>query len=107
MKGYDAVILVDFDNTIHDIKNPVPGRKMGLPLPGAREALLTLKRRRNTIIIFTVRGGTVAGRKIVSDWMTFYKIPYDDITNIKVQSDYIIDDKAVPFSTWETCKLVV
>ena len=106
MIGHDQVILVDFDGTLHDIKHPVPGRRMGPPMPGAKEAMDILKQRGNTLIVFSVRGYE-PHRKVLADWLDYYQIPYDDITNIKVQCDWIIDDRAIRHISWANTLLKI
>ena len=88
-------IAIDFDNVICDPDNVDPGYKMGNPIPGAREALIQL-RRHFKVIIFTVRGD----RLYLREWLEYYKIPFDDITDKKPNTDYYIDDKAIKFTNW-------
>lgn len=96
------VFAVDFDGTIHDIKHPVPGRKMGAPIEGALVAIRELKKR-GTVIIFTQRGDD----KAVRDWLTFYQFPWMEVTNIKPRADVYIDDKGLRFINWaETFSLL-
>lgn len=90
-------LAIDFDGVVHDHKRPIAGRRMGPPIEGAQEALAQLKWQGHRIIIHSVWGGE---KKTIGDWMVFYKIPYDDITNIKPQADIYLDDKAVRFTSW-------
>lgn len=91
-------IAIDFDGTIHDHAHPKPGMVMGEPLPGAKDALLTFKRQGDTIIIHTARDRF----KPVEDWMRYYNIPYDRVTNIKPpEAQVFIDDRAIRFTSWE------
>ena len=106
MIGYDQVVLIDFDGVLHDIKHPVPGRRMGPPMPGAKEGMEKLKARGNKLIVFSVRARE-GGVKVIMDWMTYYEIPFDDITNIKVNADWLVDDRAIPFSSWDSPRLMV
>jgi predicted phosphatase len=92
-------IAVDFDGTIHDWGNIIKGSKMGPPMEGARAALQEFKLDRHTIVIFTVRGGEES-RKHVEEWMKFYDIPYDYVTNVKIPADLYIDDRAIHFTDW-------
>jgi hypothetical protein len=94
------ILAIDFDGTIHDNKNPLPGRRMGLPIPGAKEALQHFLEQGHRIVIFSVWGNNP---KPIEDWMQFYQIPYHEITNIKPPSlDFLIDDKAIKFkNNWE------
>jgi hypothetical protein len=55
----------------------------------------------HTIVIFSYRA---KHPKHIAEWMEFFEIPYDEITNIKGDFDLIIDDKAVKFTTWEEVK---
>ena len=94
------ILAIDFDGTIHDHLNPIPGRHMGEPIEGAKEALEAFKRRKDTIIIFSVNRVPV-----IKAWMLYWKIPFDDITNTKPDADYYIDDKAITFTSWNNIKL--
>lgn len=88
-------IAVDFDMVIHDRTRVEPGFKMGLPIEGAKEALKDMRRKGNRIIIHTVRGGSP---KHVEDWLKFYQIPYDEVTNVKPNDvAFFIDDHALRF----------
>ena len=69
---------------------------MGEPVEGAQQAMMTLKRRGDTLIIHTARERF----KPVEDWLWHFAIPYDQITNIKPNADFFIDDKALRFTTW-------
>jgi hypothetical protein len=35
------------------------------------------------------------------EWLNYYEIPYDEVTAIKPNADYYIDDKAIRFHNWE------
>lgn len=96
---------IDFDGVIHDYKHPKPGMKMGLPMPGAAEALALLHGRGHTVIIHSVRGNE---RDVIRKWMEYYMIPFDSITNVKPQADFYVDDKAVHFDNWaDTLKVIL
>lgn len=89
---------IDFDGVVHNHLDPVPGRTMGPPMEGAKEALQILRRAGHTLVIFTVRGDNP---RHVEDWLNYYQIPYDTVTNIKLNFDLIIDDKAERFDNWD------
>lgn len=91
------ILGIDFDNTIHDIDNPIPGRKMGRPIEGSQEALEDLHQSGHKIIVHTVRGKS----KAVADWLDYWDISYDEITNIKPNADWFIDDRNIEFDTWQ------
>lgn len=92
-----SVIAVDFDGVIMDPHNRKPGRRMGEPVEGAIEAVNHLKRQGHTIIIHTVRGNRPDH---IADWLRYFKIPYDQITDIKPEADCYLDDKCVRFTSW-------
>ena len=97
------IIAVDFDGVIHDHKNPVEGKRMGLPIEGALPGLKSLKARGDTVIIHSCRGGNP---QLIEEWMNYHGIPYyDSITNIKPTADVYLDDKAIRFENWKDLKL--
>lgn len=100
------VLAIDFDGVIHDNKNPIPGRKMGLPIEGAKEAVTKYYLRGHRIIIFSVWANE-RGKKVIADWLKYYVIPFNDITNIKPEADVYLDDKAVRFTTWNDFEAVI
>ncbi len=93
------VIAVDFDYTIHDNNNVPPGRKLGPPLPGAKEALVALHEKGHQIIIYTCRANDgPKAIKVVADWLAYFKIPYDVIWEApKPICDWYVDDRAIGF----------
>lgn len=93
------ILAIDFDGVVHDHKHPIEGRRMGAPIEGAKEALQIFKRRGDRVIIFSVWGDAVR-QKVIADWLKFYAIPHDSITNIKPMADVYIDDKAIRFTSW-------
>ena len=94
------IIAIDFDGVIHDAERPVKGRRMGAPIAGARETIEKLRWRLGAkIIVFTARAGEKE-TNAVRDWLNFYEIDHDEITNIKPIADIYLDDKAVRFTTW-------
>ena len=96
------VIAIDFDGTLHDIDNPVPGRKMGPPMPGAVEAVKRLAQHHD-IVIFTVRGD----QPYIHDWLAYWGFPKPAaITNVKNGAfHWIIDDRGIRYhggrNSWE------
>ena len=95
-------LAIDFDGVIHDYKNPVAERKMGLPMEGAKRCLDNYRMMGFKIIIHSVWGDKDG---IMGEWFKYYNIPYDLITNIKPTADYYIDDKAVKFTSWKEIKI--
>ena len=90
------IIAIDFDGVLCDHNNRKPGFIMGEPVEGAQQAMLTLKRQGDTLIIHTNRERF----QHVEDWLQHFGIPYDEVTNIKPNADVFIDDKAIRFTTW-------
>lgn len=93
-------LAVDFDNTLMDTKNVLKGYKMGQAMPGATEAMNKLKAGGAIIVIHSIWADTEAKQKAMSDWLHYFNIPYDFITNIKPDCDIFLDDKAIRFSNW-------
>ncbi len=91
------ILAIDFDGVIHDYKNPTKGRRMGAPIEGAKEAIIKLSRQYK-IVVYGVGGGTP---KFIEDWLKYFGIPYDEVTNIKPNAKYYIDDKAIRFIDWK------
>lgn len=96
----NKVLAIDFDGVIHDFKNPIPGRRMGKAMSGAKEALHFLRSKGYKIIVFTIWGDE-KGQRTIADFMNYYDLPYDSITNVKPQADHYIDDKAIHFTNWD------
>lgn len=92
------VIAVDFDGVIHDYKNPIEGRRMGGEIFGTKDALKRIRAKGYKIVVFSVWG---AESKTITDFMKYYNLPFDEVTNIKPLADYYIDDKAIRFTNWE------
>ena len=88
------VLAIDFDHTIHNPDDVKPGFRMGEPMPGAVDALLTLHRHGDTIIIFTARDRF----QPVEEWLQHFGIPYSRVTNVKPpEAEVFIDDRGLRF----------
>jgi hypothetical protein len=94
-------LAIDFDGVIHDFLHPIEGRKMGPPIINTKHHLDLLHSQGHTIIVFSVWGGTTQGRQTIQKFMQYYQLPYNEITNIKPNTDFFIDDRAIHFTTWE------
>lgn len=94
-------IAVDFDGTIHDVKHPIEGRRMGGPMKGAKEALEQLKNKGYRIIVFCYWASQSNKIQTIKDWMNYYQCPFDEITNIKPNAVAFIDDKGIRFTNWK------
>jgi hypothetical protein len=93
-------LAVDFDGVCHDPENVAPGYKMGRPIPGAVDAMNQLKADGTIIVIHSVWADTEQKRKAMSEWLRFFNIPYDFITNTKPDCDLYIDNKGYHFINW-------
>lgn len=103
-------IVIDLDGTICTLKQPGQTYADVLPLPGAKQAICTLKQLGHEIIIYTARNmktqdGNV-GRvvhhigKVTLDWLDKHGIPYDEIVFGKPYGDVYVDDLACTFDSW-------
>ena len=93
------IISIDFDGVIHNPNDRAPGYKMGKPFHGARDSILGMKRKGWKVIISSARA-IESQRPYICQWLSYFGIPYDEVTNIKPVADYYIDDKAIEFKDW-------
>lgn len=93
-------IAIDLDGTIHDPFNVNKGYKMGQPIPGATQAIKYLQDRGHEIIIFPTWADNQQRRKAIVDWLTYFQVPFDDITSVKPDADFYIDNNAIRFESW-------
>lgn len=96
------ILAIDFDGTIHDNLNPVPGMRMGEPMPGAKEALEDYRARGWEIHVYTI--WEPRSHNVIMDWMDYYSLPFDMVTNRKQHADVYIDNRAVRFIDWEDAR---
>lgn len=95
-----AKLAIDFDGTIHDPFNVKKGYKMGTPIPGAVDAVKYLKQIGHEIIIHPTWADNMQRRKAIVDWLEYFKVPFDDITSVKPDADFYIDNNAIRFESW-------
>lgn len=93
-------LAIDFDDTIMHTQNVVPGYKMGRPIPGAVEAMNKLKAEGAILVIHSVWADTEQKVRAMSEWLRYFNIPYDFITNKKPVVDCYIDDHGYHFENW-------
>ncbi len=103
----EKTIAIDFDGTICREQLFGDGRIYELPTDGAKEAIEEL-RKFFKIVIFTTRLSPIFGkensknqREIIKKWLEKYSIPYDGLTGFKIPAEYIIDDRAIRFTSWK------
>lgn len=93
-------IALDFDGVLHDHHRPVPGRRMGMPVEGALEAVRVWKGRGYGLVVHTTKARTESGRQAVTDWLAFYGFPALPVTDVKPDAEVYLDDRAVRFVSW-------
>lgn len=92
------ILAIDFDDVLMDPTYIKPGKRMGEPIPGAIEGMQALQQAGHIIIIHTVRGDRP---EHVEQWLDFFGIPYNEVTRTKPEADFYLDDKALPFLSWD------
>ena len=93
------ILAIDFDRVIHDVEHPAPGRKMGPPIEGAAEGVWALINDGHTVVVHTLRGDKP---QHVVDWLAYFGFPPGlEVTNIKPDADWFVDDRALRFTGWE------
>lgn len=92
-------ICIDFDGTLHDPRNRLPGYKMGQPVPGARDALRMLNIRGYDVVVCTARPDV----EHVRQWLSFFgMLRYVcEVTHEKPMADLYVDDKGYRFTVWD------
>lgn len=93
-------LAIDFDGVLHDPFNVQKGYKMGKPIPGSVDAIKYLKRQGHEITIFPTWADNQQRRKALVDWLNYFEIPFDDITSVKPEADFYIDNNAIRFDAW-------
>lgn len=93
-------LALDFDGVVHDPTQIKKGYKLGVPVEGAFEALWQLHNEGAIIVIHSIWANTDQKRQAMSEWLRYFKMPYDFITNEKPDCDFYIDDKSLRFISW-------
>lgn len=103
VKEFRRTVLVDFDGVIH--RMPIDNYRFvaGDPIPGAHQALKTLVIVGYKVVILTARPPHDHAK--MRQWCEqhFGKELTDqlEITNVKRPSKFIIDDRAIRFTSWD------
>jgi uncharacterized HAD superfamily protein len=92
-------ILVDMDGVICTEEKTFE-RPLAKPIAGAKEALAQLLSEGHEVIIYSARSW--AELKMTQQWLADHGIPYSGIHLGKPVGDILIDDRAIPFSGWQT-----
>ena len=99
INNFKKNILIDFDNTIHNMDKYNDDKIDGKPIEGVKEALTELKKEGYHILIFSARSSTnhAKSKPLIEEWMKKYKIPFDDVVDKKVPSFVMLDDRVISF----------
>jgi predicted phosphatase len=73
---------------------------MGVPVEGAQTAIKQLHSEGHYIVIFPTWADNQQRRKAIVDWLTYFDIPFDDITSVKPDADVYLDDRGLRFTSW-------
>ena len=111
-KSEKSVIVIDFDNVIHDMtKGFHDGTIYGTPINKTKESLELLSSKYK-LIIYTCKANPKrpliegqSGIELINDWLKKYDLLkyIDHVTFGKPNAIAYIDDKAIEFTSWETC----
>ncbi len=97
---FKDILAIDMDGVLHDYKHPIEGKRLGPPLPDAVVAMDDLYDRGYKLIIHTVKATTKQGAEMVEEWLDHYGFEYHEITAIKPNATYYIDDRAIRHTGW-------
>jgi hypothetical protein len=89
-------VAIDFDRVLHDCDHPIPGRRMGPPIEGAKAALQRYRDLGYDLCIHSCNR-----EEVIQAWMAYYDIPYDYIWVQKPIAKIYLDDKARRFTGWD------
>jgi hypothetical protein len=105
------VVCLDFDDTINDY----PGWQgegyavvKGEPLPGAKDAIKSLRDSGYIVLVHSVRCGYTGGMVAVVEYLNQYNIRVDGVCSNKPPADIYIDDKSITFDgNWANARKTV
>lgn len=97
----NRIVAIDIDGTITK-----GGRWFGegefKPLmPAAKSRIQRLKKDGWVVVIYSVR----KDKQRIADWLNLVKIPFDYIETKPCYYTVLIDDRAIPFESWEKITL--
>jgi capsule biosynthesis phosphatase len=103
-------ICIDLDGVVCKLRKPGEQYADLEPVPGAVEALRSLRAAGHVVILSTARHmkttagneGLVLARqgKVTFDWLDRHAVEFDEIHFGKPHADVYLDDNAVRFTTW-------
>lgn len=92
-------IAIDFDGTLHDVAARKPPHRLGQPFPSADVALPYFRSIGLRIAVFCVWADSDKNVETIAKWMDYFHLPYDEVTNVKMDAVAYVDGRAVPFDT--------
>jgi capsule biosynthesis phosphatase len=105
-----AIICVDLDGVVAQLRDVGQTYADVEPVPGAVDTLRGLRASGHRIILYSARHmktcdgnvGLVVARvgKVTLDWLERHRVPYDEIHFGKPWADVYIDDNAMRFTSW-------
>ena len=94
---YVKRVMVDFDGVIRQ----TGGVDHGEPVPFVSDSIKKLQQMGYKVYVFSTRAAH-GHEAFIYDWLELYGIEVDGITGFKLEADFYIDDKAIPFcGDWE------
>lgn len=94
----NKTLAIDIDGTICSEERTFE-RPLAVPLSGAADALKTLKKNNNIVILWTARGWEQF--RVTQKWLADYDFVYDQLLMGKPIIDFLIDDRARQFAGWD------
>jgi len=91
-KLYTKRVLIDFDGVIR----ATGGEFHGEPVPHTEDAIKKLKEMGYEVYVFSTRAAH-GQESYIYEWLEQWGIEVDGITGLKLQADFYIDDRAIPF----------
>lgn len=100
-KEIKPTLAIDFDGVIHDYSSVIEAGRMGLPVRGAREAMIELKTQGYTLAIYSIKAETTYGTKRLLEWLEINEIPYDEVCVVRPAAAIYLDDRGLEFRNWK------
>jgi uncharacterized HAD superfamily protein len=92
-----AVIGIDIDGVLCSEERTFE-RPLAIVQAGAKDFLITLRKRGDVIILWTGRGWEQY--KVTVDWLERNELPFDQLIMGKPIFDFFIDDRAIRHVDW-------
>lgn len=106
--NWDNTLVIDFDNTICELRKHGQPYSEVLPKMGVKESLDKFKERGWRIVVYTASGMATYDGNLqdiykkrypeIMEWLLSQSIPFDELIMGKPLASYYIDDKAINFN---------